>query len=66
MSGRTRGTTQILAAQVACTVLNRQGEACGQPGEAGLPAGICSGHAVEIFRAVSRLVDAKRAEEATR
>lgn len=58
--------TQATANLIDCTVLNRQGEPCGQPGETGLPAGVCPAHAIEIFRAVSRMVDVRRAEEATR
>jgi hypothetical protein len=58
--------TAVVADQIACTMLNRQGDACGEPGEAGLPSGICAAHAVEVFRAVSKLVDVQRAEESTR
>lgn len=58
--------TAVLADQIPCTVLNRQGEPCGEPGQAGLPAGVCPAHAVEIFRAVSRMVDVQREAEAAR
>lgn len=57
-------TTQVLANMITCTMLNRQGEPCGQPGEEGLPAGVCPAHAAEVWRAVTRMIDARRAQEA--
>lgn len=50
----------------ACVMLTRQGEPCGKPGEAGLPAGICVEHAIAVFRSVSKLVDVQSATEARR
>ncbi|HEV2784682.1 MAG TPA: hypothetical protein VGX25_35305 [Actinophytocola sp.] len=54
----TRLTKNHIDAEVTeCVMLTRQGEPCGKPGEAGLPAGICAEHAVAVFRAVSKLVE---------
>ena len=38
-----------------CVMLDRNGEPCGKPGEAGLPVGICAQHAVAVYRAVNKL-----------
>lgn len=59
-------TTAVLADLIGCQMLTRQGNPCGKPGDEGLPAGICSEHAVEVYRSVARMVDAKRVEEAAR
>ncbi|GAA5119072.1 hypothetical protein [Haloechinothrix salitolerans] len=48
-----------------CTMLTRDGEPCGKPGDDTLPTGICVEHAIQVFRAVSRIVAAKT-EEAKR
>jgi hypothetical protein len=45
----------VLNAITACTMLNSDGQPCGKPGQAGLPAGICAQHAAEVYRAVHRL-----------
>lgn len=42
-------------AVIGCTVLNQQGEACGRPGRADLPAGICDQCAIRVYRAVVAL-----------
>jgi hypothetical protein len=56
--------TQATANLIDCTVLNRHGSPCGQPGEAGMPAGICAAHAIEVYRAVGRLIQARGKEGA--
>jgi hypothetical protein len=58
--------TQVIASLVPCVMLTRDGQQCGKDGQEGLPAGVCPEHAVAIFRAVSRMVDVQRAEEAAR
>lgn len=57
---------QVEAAATACTLPTRDGAVCGRPGQVGLPAGICSEHAVRVFRAVSKLVEVQRTQEASR
>lgn len=43
------------AAITPCVMLNRDGDPCGRPGQAGLPVGICAEHAVAVYRAVNKL-----------
>lgn len=45
----------VNATLTACTLLDADGEPCGQPGMAGLPLGCCQTHALAICRAVMRL-----------
>jgi hypothetical protein len=40
-----------------CTMLTKQGDACGKPGQIGLPVGICVEHALAVLRAVSAMVN---------
>jgi hypothetical protein len=58
--------SQVIASLVPCVMLTRQGTACGKEGQEGLPAGVCPEHAIEVYRAVGRMVDARRAKEAVR
>jgi hypothetical protein len=52
--------SQVVADQINCQMLTRDGQRCNKPGEAGLPSGICAAHASEVFRAVNRLIDVAR------
>lgn len=45
----------VTAANTACTVLDRDGEPCGRPGQPGLPVGVCQACAITVTRAVMRL-----------
>jgi hypothetical protein len=45
----------MLNTMMSCAMLDRDGQPCGKLGQAGLPAGICAEHAVEVYRAVHRL-----------
>jgi hypothetical protein len=40
----------------ACTMLTKQGDPCGKPGQVGLPPGVCPEHAIAIYRAVSAMI----------
>jgi hypothetical protein len=48
--------SRVDAAVTSCVMLTRDGAACGKPGQAGLPAGICPEHAIAVYRAVAKLV----------
>jgi hypothetical protein len=41
----------------ACTMLTKQGDPRGKPGQVGLPPGVCAEHAIAVFRAVSAMVN---------
>ncbi len=58
--------SQEIASLVPCTMLTRQGTPCGKDGQEGLPAGVCPAHAVEIYRAVGRMVADQQGKEARR
>jgi len=45
----------VLATTITCGLLDSHGDMCGKPGMAGLPAGCCEYHAIEVTRAVMRL-----------
>ncbi|HET6291722.1 MAG TPA: hypothetical protein VFG33_00055 [Kribbella sp.] len=46
---------KINASLTGCTLLDDDGETCGQPGMPGLPLGVCQLHALMITRAVMKL-----------
>lgn len=45
----------VEASVTACTILNRDGEPCGQPGSPRLPLGVCTSCAITVTRAVLKL-----------
>lgn len=45
----------VLASTITCGLLDSEGNTCGKPGMAGLPAGCCETHAIAICRSVLRL-----------
>lgn len=58
--------SQVIASLVPCVMLTRQGTACGKDGQEGLPAGVCPEHAVEVFRAVNRMIADQQGKETAR
>jgi hypothetical protein len=49
-------TSSVDSAVTACTMLTKQGDPCGKPGQVGLPPGICPEHAIAIYRSVAAMI----------